>query len=576
MGVHMSDSTTSSGSRAAGVFHAIVLVALLIGVFLLIVGQSDLSKQVDAANANHKILNRELQTLRSEAEKQATTVNQIVSDRLGNMEIRLDQQTAGVDRAMKEHINAQNQSLAENFDTMETRLDQQTAVMHRALGKVIPVVMPPEWETRLVALEQRINDASKWPSNEKEAKGFADQLTSLIESVPVWAEADYLPRLTLVRWSALAFASMQQAMPTTTESDASTEALSDSAEFINSLISSAPDNAPDELLAKLQSTANNSTGRYQAAYRQAVLAKAQSYIEDRDGALSKATVDDLLDLYGQLGEIQDTATRNTDSSAASEIEKVREKLLKTATARRITEQANGLEARWTTIATIKDKRPEHYKLALAVFYQEIQSVQLMMLLDGHYNKRIDDLADKVRGTSLALSRQSDAEERTREEARFAKAKRDYNRWALKAIMDFEQRIADQDDIVKDVKQRIKEGNRSREEIVANYWDLPTAAMIIRETEYVPANSRWGSDQYLWGHATVTFESLWLGIPRDAMISHLLPIDEVLLERPVLERYQRAFANGWKLLDGNDHQTDVAKEVALVVKKPLREFLGGQP
>jgi hypothetical protein len=47
---------------------------------------------------------------------------------------------------------------------------------------------------------------------------------------------------------------------------------------------------------------------------------------------------------------------------------------------------------------------------------------------------------------------------------------------------------------------------------------------------------------------------------------------MLLDLPVQERYQRAFQNGWKKLDGRQDQTEVAEQTAVIVKRSLRTFL----
>src|ERR1044072_5919585 len=39
-----------------------------------------------------------------------------------------------------------------------TRIEQQTDMLHRALGNVLPVKMPPDWESRLTDIEAQIAD----------------------------------------------------------------------------------------------------------------------------------------------------------------------------------------------------------------------------------------------------------------------------------------------------------------------------------------------------------------------------------------------------------------------------------
>ena len=60
--------------------------------------------------------------------------------------------------------------------------------------------------------------------------------------------------------------------------------------------------------------------------------------------------------------------------------------------------------------------------------------------------------------------------------------------------------------------------------------------------------------------------------REAMIKHLLPINVVLLDLPVQERYHQAFQTGWKKLDGLENQITVAVSSATTKKKSLRDIL----
>lgn len=147
-------NSSSSNGRFAWCVRIFMVVGLAVAAIWLIAGQHRLSEEMVAANNDRANLVREVQTLRSAIEKQADSIIAV-----------------------------------------STRIGLQTTVMNQALGRVIPVDRPPEWENQLSQIEAMIRDRDRWPKNATEAQDFMDQATSLIRSIPAWAEADYLPRL---------------------------------------------------------------------------------------------------------------------------------------------------------------------------------------------------------------------------------------------------------------------------------------------------------------------------------------------------------------------------------------------
>lgn len=74
-----------------------------------------------------------------------------------------------------------------------------------AIESILSGKMPPEWEDSLNQLEAQIADSDLWPKDSSEAKRFDGEISDLVTDLPAWADANYLPRLNLIRWAATAF-----------------------------------------------------------------------------------------------------------------------------------------------------------------------------------------------------------------------------------------------------------------------------------------------------------------------------------------------------------------------------------
>ncbi len=78
------------------------------------------------------------------------------------------------------------------------------------VGKIVTMEnilsgMSSEWEGRLKEIEDRVANSDLWPKDASAAEQFAGKISDLVTGLPAWAEANYLPRLNLVRWAAGAF-----------------------------------------------------------------------------------------------------------------------------------------------------------------------------------------------------------------------------------------------------------------------------------------------------------------------------------------------------------------------------------
>lgn len=557
----MSDTAASSpNSRFVGVLRILVVVGLAAAAIWLIASQYRLSTEMAAANNDRANLIREVQTLRSAMEKHGAAVNQAVSDSLSKVSDRLDQQTTGMDRALKEHVAAQNKSLADNIAVMSTHIDQQTAVMNRALGKVIPVVMPPEWENQLSQLEARIKEPDRWPKDATEAQGFLDQASSLVESMPAWAEADYLPRLTPVRWAAVAFVSI-----TRPRDDAAIPSI---IEETNGLVNATPDGGAADLQRKLKEEAQLLSEKMDQSNLAEAIKVGGIYVQNADSSLDDALAD-IANVYDVLGLYE------KDGPQTGEVRGLRTQLHKLMVMRQGKQQAASLAERWSIVQTLKNDQPGVFEMSVSMLLQEVATTRVALALESIKQPALDDLETALRRVMNETSTQA----AKREEERQAKAVRDYQRWALGQIMKFESRMSKDslDKLSWNGVQRVKDKDGCE-----GFEDLPGLADAIKLAthKWVPGRFWGGTNTYTWQdkeYKEASFASeLRFKAIRDVFVADLLPVNSVLLDAPVQERYQRVFQSAWKQLDGRDDQTFVAEKTALTVKKTVRDFLENQP
>lgn len=189
------------------------------------------------------------------------------------------------------------------------------------------------------------------------------------------------------------------------------------------------------------------------------------------------------------------------------------------------QQAASFRERWTAVQALKADYPSLYRQALDSLLTEVATARVALALEGMTQPALDELFDQLQTTIVQWQTQVAQEEA----ADRAQAVREYQRWALNQIRAFE---------------RVYEGANER------------------ASEQARIGQTWTDTEY---------EQV-----RDAMVSHLLPINLSLLELPVQERYQREFQRGWKRLDGREEQTFVVEQTAVVAKKPLSDFPGDQP
>ncbi|TLM69248.1 MAG: hypothetical protein FDZ69_00310 [Deltaproteobacteria bacterium] len=85
-------------------------------------------------------------------------------------------------------------------DAINAKIDQQSMLINRALGNVMPLVLPPDVESKISEMESRLADESRWPKDAAEVQKQQSEMTNLMNSLPPWAQEELLPRLVPRMW----------------------------------------------------------------------------------------------------------------------------------------------------------------------------------------------------------------------------------------------------------------------------------------------------------------------------------------------------------------------------------------
>ena len=409
----------------------------------------------------------------------------------------------------------QLEALSTRISSLESATEQQTTVLQQILDHVLPPQVPADWENRLKQLEVQVGDISQWPKDAGEAGRFFEQTSELITSLPAWAEADYLPRLSLVRWAAMAFVHLNDLR----SNGQSVDQLEELVVEMRDLADVRPQGGSEALVQRLRENSVELAGRVTNRRVTEAIREAQQYLAGGSDAAP-----DIVDVYEFLGLYEKGhGLVNINVNIVTLRKKVYEEMVR----RQADEQAAVLRSQWQNIQELARVRSQSavFETSTRMLLQQVISMHVALVLEGIATTAYDELESELRRAVEAI--ESKAAERAEE--RQAQAIRSYQRWAFSEVKAFEA-------VFRATSDKATED----------------ASLLRRD------DGGWNDVYY--------------NEVRLAMINHLLPINLVLLDLPVQERYQQAFQTGWKKLDGREDQTSVAQASALTMKKSLRAFL----
>ena len=489
----------------------------------------------------HKGLSDKLTSLETSIQEQGRRLEPIAA--LVDKVVALESAVLG-QRGMLDH--ALGQGLSDKFTSIETSIQKQGSrlepiaalvdkvaalesavlvqrgMLDHTLGHGVPVEMSDQWNTQLEMLENRLSEQASWPAQAGEAAEFLAAVSTLVSELSPLAEATYFARLARLRWSAVAFDALHR------EYDPE-EVLFDQVEQLRAIADAKPEDVDTVLEeALLQRGEKLLLAAEESAYN-ALVARAKRLLDSPDALQGDPTatphgdllpaIDGIQDVYDDLEAYLDHATHHAD------VEDLREKLGRRLLEYEARERAATLRVQWNRANELAGIHDDAYEAAARMLLDEVTGVRAMTALSRLQTTEYDGLVAEIQA---AVDEVQDG------------LRRAYQKWALGQLSAFEAR-----------REQIKSGDALPSEVES------AQAEGIRS----------------WSGFSVT--DLFDGRPsrqalQNAMVRHLLPIDHLLLDLPVLKRYQRVYDTAWDDLDGRDEQTCVAIAATFVPKRALRD------
>ena len=411
-------------------------------------------------------------------------------------------------------------ALVDKVAALESAVLGQRGMLDHALGHGVPVEMSDQWNTQLEMLENRLSEQASWPAQAGEAAEFLAAVSTLVSELSPLAEATYFARLARLRWSAVAFDALRR-------EHVPEEELFGQVEQLRAIADAKPEDVDTVLEeALLQRGEKLLLAAEESAYN-ALVARAKRLLDSPDALQGDPTaaphgdllpaIDELQEVYDDLGAYLDHATHHAD------VEDLREKLGRRLLEYEARERAATLRVQWSRANELAGIHDDAYEAAARMLLDEVTGVRAMTALSRLQTTEYDGLVSEIQA---AVDEVQDG------------LRRAYQKWALGQLSAFEAR-----------REQIESGDALPSEVES------AQAEGIRS----------------WSGFSVLFD----GRPsrqalQNAMVRHLLPIDHLLLDLPVLKRYQRVYDTAWDDLDGRDEQTCVAIAATFVPKRALRD------
>ena len=277
----------------------------------------------------------------------------------------------------------QLEAFSDRLDSLESAIQQQTAVLHQILEQVSPPQLPLEWENRLKQLEGQAGNVDQWPKDAGEAGQFFEQTSELVTGLPAWAEADYLPRLSLIRWAAMAFVRLNHP----TDTSQSLDQLEQLGGEMRDLADARPRGGSEALVQRLREEAAELAGKATNGRVQEAIKQAQQYVGGNPDAAP-----DIASVYEFLGSYEkgrDLVGINVN------IASLRKKVYGEMARRQAEEQAAVLRAQWQNVRKLAPHRPQ-YEVAARMLLQQVVSAHAAFVLEGIATTAYNELESELR------------------------------------------------------------------------------------------------------------------------------------------------------------------------------------
>lgn len=312
-------------------------------------------------------------------------------------------------KAQQEPITQALKSVDGRMVAVGDRVSQQSGLIYRALGKVLPVTLPDDVQTRFKSLEHQLMAESAAPRSAVEVEQIRKDLADIVGALPPWIQEELLPRLVPMRWT-LEAQSVLTRPPTGKRDELAIQETN-----IEQLLDNRPLETSDILAKALEERRAALEAQIAELDRSEALARADEIMRDPNMAGDPGAVISLLSVY-------------EDAEAKERVRKLNQSLL-------VHSLRDAIKATQDDVVRAQASVGEPLKeYAIGRAHEATMDLELKMLSskieDPALNK---DLAELIK--TVAVSADTTRKARRSREAEQLK---NYQVWALKRIQQVRQ------------------------------------------------------------------------------------------------------------------------------------------
>lgn len=299
-------------------------------------------------------------------------------------------------------------AVTSNLDAISAQAEQQTVLINRALGKIIPYTLPPKVEADITAIEKQLGDESKSHMAAADIQKLNEQLRSVVNDLPPWAQEEVLPRIVPMRWELEALWVLSN-QPSNDETSITTHIRA-----AESLLSQKPLSDSDKQEKRLDKLEDNLKKQQESLdlslaniERALVLEKAKRAIEGKENVEAAASL---------LGAYEDKEAKELSAKLGNII-----------LVRSVSNDFDSAEKELGKYEALQDAALKEYAIGRA--YQTIMDFRLRMvasgLTDPELTKKLGALEKRITNDMEAISKER--------QVRDAEKLKTYQKWALQRI-----------------------------------------------------------------------------------------------------------------------------------------------
>lgn len=299
-------------------------------------------------------------------------------------------------------------AVTSDLNAISVQAEQQTVLINRALGKIIPYTLPPKVEADITAIEKHLGDESKPHMAAADIQKLNEQLRSVVNDLPPWAQEEVLPRIVPIRWELEALWVLSN-KPSNDETSITTHIKA-----TESLLSQKPISDSDKQEKRLDKLEENLKKQQELLdlslaniERASVLEKAKRAIEGKENAEAAASL---------LGAYEDKEAKELSAKLGNVI-----------LVRSISNDFDSAEKELGKYEALQDATLKEYAIGRA--YQTIMDFRLRMAASDLTNP---ELTKKLGGLEKRIAKGMEDIIKGKQ-ARDAEKLKAYQKWALQQI-----------------------------------------------------------------------------------------------------------------------------------------------